>query len=140
MSGISERAANVNFLVDNFVAATPGVVDAIVVSSDGLALAASKGLDRDAVDRFSAVASGLIGLAFGVAERFGGGGVREVVIDMENVLLFVTGISDGSLLAVVASSGADVGLVGFEMSRLVERCGDILSPELRHELQAGLPR
>lgn len=140
MSGVAERAKNVNFLVDDFVQSTPGVVDTVVVSSDGLALAASKGLDRDAVDRFAAVASGLIGLAFGVAERFDGGGVREVVIDMENVLLFVTGISDGSLLAVVASANADVGLVGFEMSRLVERCGDVLSPELRHELQSGLPR
>ncbi len=139
-TSLSQRAANVNWLIDDFVSTTPGVTDSIVVSSDGLALAASSGLDRDSIDRFSAVASGLIGLAFGVAQRFDGGGVREVVIDMERALLFVTGVSDGSLLAVVARSDADVGQVGYAMSRLVERCGAVLTPELRHELQAALPR
>ena len=60
------------------------------------------GLDRESADRFAAVASGLIGLAYGAAGRFGGGAVNEVIIEMENAFIFVTGISDGSCLAVVA--------------------------------------
>lgn len=138
MTVMSTQASNVNWLVNSFVERVPGVTEAVVVSSDGLPIAASNGLDRDSVDRFSAVSSGLIGLAYGAAGRFGGGAVTEVIVEMENAFLFVTGISDGSLLATMAQSGADVGLVAYEMAVLVEKTGAVLTPELRAELQAAL--
>ena len=137
---LSAEASNLNWLVANFVERVPGVSEAVVVSSDGLPMAISDGLDREAADRFAAVASGLIGLAYGAAGRFGGGAVTEVIVEMENAFLFVTGISDGSSLAVVAASDSDVGLVGYEMAVLVEKAGKVLTPELRAELQAALPQ
>lgn len=140
MSDMSTAANNVNWLVANFVDRVPGVSEAVVVSSDGLPMALSGGLDRDAADRFAAVASGLIGLAYGAAGRFGGGRVNEIIIEMENAFLFVTGVSDGSCLAVVAEAECDVGLVGYEMAVLVEKTGQFLTPELRAELQSTLPR
>ena len=140
MSDLSSAANNVNWLVNNFVDQVPGVSEAVVVSSDGLPIATSAGLDRDAVDRFAAVASGLIGLSYGAAGRFGGGAVTEIIVEMENAFLFVTGISDGSLLAVVADGSADIGLIGYEMAVLVEKAGATLTPELRAELQAALPQ
>ncbi len=97
-------------------------------------------LDRASGDRFSAVASGIIGLAYGAATGFGGGTVNECIIEMTNAFLFVTGISDGSSLAVMATADCDVGLVGYEMALLVERCGAVLTPELRAELQSALPQ
>ncbi len=140
MAQLSAQALNVNWLVNNFVERVPGVTEAVVVSSDGLPMAKSVGLDRDSADRFAAVASGLIGLAYGAAGRFGGGAVHEVVIEMEHAFIFVTGISDGSCLAVVAAANCDVGLVGYEMALLVERVGPTLTPELRDELRVGMPR
>ena len=140
MNNLSTAAQNINWLIGNFVAQVPGVREAVVVSADGLPMAVSRGLDRDAADRFAAVASGLIGLAYGAAGRFGGGAVTQIMIEMENAFLFVTGISDGSCLAVVAASTCDVGLVGYEMAVLVERAGAVLTPELRAELQGALPR
>lgn len=140
MSSMSTAASNVNWLVSNFVERVPGVSEAVVVSSDGLPMALSGGIQRDAADRFAAVASGLIGLAYGAAGRFGGGRVNEVIIEMEHAFLFVTGISDGSCLAVVADAACDVGLVGYEMAVLVEKTGPFLTPELRAELQGALPR
>ena len=62
------------------------------------------------------------------------------MIEMERAFLFVTGISDGSCLAVVADGASDVGLVAYEMTVLVERAGQVLTPELRAELQSALPR
>ena len=118
----------------------PTAAEAVVVSSDGLPMAKSEGLDRDAADRFAAVSSGLIGLAYGAAGRFGGGAVNEVIVEMENAFMFVTGISDGSSLAVVAGSDCDVGLVGYEMAVLVDKAGTVLTPELRAELQSALPQ
>ena len=139
MSGLSVEASNVNWLVSNFVERVPGVTEAIVVSADGLPMAKSEGLDRDAADRFAAVASGLIGLSYGAAGRFGGGRVNEIIIEMEHAFIFVTGISDGSCLAVVAAASCDVGLVGYEMAVLVERVGPVLTPQLRDELRVALP-
>ena len=140
MPELSEDAQNVNFLVTNFVANVSGVREAVVVSADGLPMAVSEGVDRESADRFAAVASGLIGPAYGAASRFGGGAVHEVIIEMENAFLFVTGVSDGSCLAVVADSDCDVGLVGYEMAVLVDKTGPFLTPELRAELQSTLPR
>jgi predicted regulator of Ras-like GTPase activity (Roadblock/LC7/MglB family) len=140
MSELSSAASNVNWLVNSFVGKVPGVSEAVVVTSDGLPMALSGGLDRDAADRFAAVASGLIGLAYGAAGRFGGGAVNEVIVEMERAFLFVTGISDGSCLAVVAGADCDVGLVGYEMAVMVEQVGSVLTPELRNELQGALPR
>lgn len=137
---LSSEARNINWLVANFVDRVAGVQDAVVVSSDGLPMAVSVGMDRDGADRFAAVASGLIGLAYGAAGRFGGGAVTQVIIEMENSFLFVTGISDGSSLTVLADASCDVGLVGYEMAVLVERCGSVLTPELRAELQGALPQ
>jgi hypothetical protein len=136
---LSHPAQNLNWLVQTFVERTPGVAHAVVVSSDGLPMAVSSGLDRATADRFAAVASGLTGLARGVAVPFGAGSVTQVVIEMERAFLFVTGISDGSSLAVLALGSCDVGLVGYEMAVLVERAGAVLTPELRAELQAALP-
>ncbi len=137
---LSANAQNVNWLVANFAERVPGVRDAVVVSADGLPIASSTGIDRAGADRFAAVASGLIGLAYGAAGRFGGGAVNEVIIEMENAFIFVTGISDGSCLAVVAGPECDVGLVGYEMAVMVEKASTVLTPELRFELQSALPR
>jgi predicted regulator of Ras-like GTPase activity (Roadblock/LC7/MglB family) len=138
MGELSADAKNVSWLIVNFVDRVPGVNEAVVVSSDGLPIATSRGLDRDSADRFAAVTSGLIGLAYGAAGRFGGGAVSQVLIEMERALLLVTGISDGSTLAVMADAECDVGLVGYEMAVLVEKCGQVLTPEIRAELQASL--
>ena len=134
------QVEDVSWLISSFVDQTPGVVEAIVVSSDGLLMAMSKGLDRAGGDRFAAVASGLIGLAYGAAGRFGGGKVNEVIVEMDNALLLVTGISDGSALGVVADANCDIGLVGYEMAVLVEKAGRVLTPELRAQLVSSLPR
>lgn len=131
---------DVNWLITSFVNNTPGVVEAIVVSSDGLLMSMSSGLDRAGGDRFAAVASGLIGLAYGAAGRFGGGRVNEVIVEMDNAFLLVTGISDGSALGVVADAGCDIGLVGYEMAVLVDKAGRVLTPELRAQLVNSLPQ
>ena len=134
------QVEDVSWLISSFVDQTPGVVEAIVVSSDGLLMAMSNGLDRAGGDRFAAVASGLIGLAYGAAGRFGGGRVNEVIVEMDNALLLVTGVSDGSALGVVAAASCDIGFVGYEMAVLVEKAGRVLTPELRAKLVSALPR
>ena len=50
---------------------------------------------------------------------------------MQGGFLLLMAISDGSWLAVLASPTSDIGLVGYEMTMLVDRVGEHLSPALR---------
>jgi len=109
----------------------------VVVSSDGLTLAVSDGVDRETAERLSAVSSGMIGLAYGSAGRFGAGAVNNVIVEMEKGWLFVTGIRDGSLMCVVTAAEADIGAIGYEMAVFSQRAGDVLSPEVREELKSA---
>ena len=140
MSELSQAAQNLNWLITNFVDRVPGVAHTVVVSSDGLLLAVSNGFPRDRADQLAAVASGLSSLTQGAARIFEGGAVTQTVVEMVRGFLFVMAISDGSVLAVLASSDCDMGLIGYEMALLVDRTGEVLTPALREELQNALPR
>jgi len=140
MAHLSKDAQNLNWLVSNFARSVPGAAHAIVLSADGLLLAVSERLDRDRADQLAAVASGLASLTQGAARIFSGGQVTQTIVEMERGFLFVMVVSDGSCLAVLAAPSCDVGLIGYEMALLVARTGEVLTPELRAELQAALPR
>lgn len=131
-------AANLNWLMQRFNENVPAARQSVVVSSDGLAMAMSTDSDREAADRLAAVASGMIGLAYGSAGRFGAGSVCNVIVEMTEGWLFVTGISDGSLLCVLTGRAVDIGAVAYEMAMFAERAGEVLTPEVREELKASL--
>lgn len=128
------------WLVTNFVERVPGVAHAVVVSTDGLLLTSSTGLPRDRADQLAAVASGLVSLTAGAARCFDAGTVVQTVVEMEHGFLLLMSISDGSCLAVLASPNCDIGLIGYEMTLLVDRAGQLLTPELRAQLQGGFRR
>ena len=136
---LSADARNLNWLVANFAKATPGVAHAMVVSADGLPVAVSDRLDRPRADQLAAIASGLASLTIGASRCFGGGLVKQCVVEMEGGFMFIMSISDGSCLAVLAALNCNVGVVAYEMAVLVARAGDVLTPSLRAELQATLP-
>jgi len=136
---LSTEAQNVNWLLASFVERVSGVVDAIVVSSDGLLMSMSDGIGRAGADQLAAVASGLTSLTQGAARCFGGGDVAQVVVELQEGYMFFMSISGGSSLAVIAGRSCDVGMVGYEMTMLVQRCGSVLTPALISELQSTLP-
>ncbi len=111
-----------------------------MLSTDGLLVAVSERLDRDRADQLAAIASGLESLTEGAARLFEAGTVSQTVVEMDKGFLFVMAVSDGSCLAVLAAPSCDVGVIGYEMAMLVTKVGDVLTPQLRAELQAVLPR
>src|SRR5215207_4252501 len=98
MPELSPDARNLNWLVGNFARATPGVAHAMVVSADGLPVAVSERLDRPRADQLAAIASGLASLTRGASRCFEGGLVKHTMVEMEQGLLVVMSISDGSCL------------------------------------------
>lgn len=135
---MTDAATDLNWLLERLLINVPAIRQAVVVSSDGLALAKSAGVDRETAERLAAVSSGMIGLAYGSAGRFGAGRVSNVIVEMEQGWLFVTGIRDGSLICCLTQKDIDMGAVAFEMSIFVQRVGDSLTPDIRQELKALL--
>ena len=119
------------WLLSDFVRGTPGVLHALVVSGDGLPLAASDRVDAVLGDQLSAATSGLVSLARGAAQLLSLAPVNQTIVEMARGYLFVTSISQGSTLAVVAERQCDMGMVGYEMTMLAARVGHALTPAPR---------
>ncbi|NAZ76723.1 dynein regulation protein LC7 [Kineococcus sp. T13] len=139
MTALSSEAADFSWLLDNFVKSVSGVQHTVVVSADGLLMAMSEKLDREAGDQLAAIVSGVSSLARGAARQLQSGEVRQAIIEMDDAFFFLVNISDGSVLAVAAEAGCDVGLIGYEMAMLVQRAETVLTPQLVSEMRAALP-
>ena len=135
----SNEASNLNWLLQNFVEKIPGVIDAAVVSSDGLLMAVSPGIGRAGGDQLAAIASGLTSMSQGAARCLGGGNVNQIVVELDEGYMMFMSISDGSSFAVLSTKSCDTGLVVYEMTMLAKRASTVLTPALVVELQSLLP-
>lgn len=139
-TALSDQVRNISWLLSSFVDNTAEVEEAIAVSSDGLLMAMSSRLERSEADQLAAIVSGLRSLADGAARVSGRGRLNQAIIEMSQGYLFVTAISGGSCLGVVAGPECDLGAVGYGTTLLVERVGTSLTPELVAELKGALAR
>jgi len=131
-SGFESRPDNsLDWLVSSFARDIPGVSHAVLVSVDGLLIAASEHLPQERADQLAAVASGLASLAGGAARLFDGGQVLQSVVEMQNGYLLLMQVGDGSHLATLASTSCDIGQIGYEMAVLVERVGNVVQSSRR---------
>jgi hypothetical protein len=125
---------DLNWLVTDFTTRVADVAHAIVVSADGVPLALSADIPEQAVEQFSAITSGLTSLIAGAARIMEAGTPTQALVEMDHGLMFVKAISDGSSLAVLAAPECDTRQIAYEMTRLVEAVGDLLTPAVRAEV------
>jgi predicted regulator of Ras-like GTPase activity (Roadblock/LC7/MglB family) len=131
---MAEREANgpdLNWLLDDFGARVEHFLQAVILSRDGLTIAASANLGRESAEHLSALAAGVQSLARGAGEHFSAGQVRQIIIELEQAFLFITAAGQGSCLAVLCSSAADAGLIAYEMAMLAKRAGPHLASHPR---------
>ncbi|MFD9888082.1 roadblock/LC7 domain-containing protein [Amycolatopsis sp. NPDC059027] len=119
------------WLINDFVERVPGVAHGVAVSADGLLLAASDTLPDDRADQLAAVSCGLVSLTDGAARCFEAGNVNETIVEMDAGTMLLMAISDGSCLCVLADPRHDIGQIAYEMALLVDRVGQMLTPEAR---------
>lgn len=119
-------AGSLDWLLDDLVTRVAKVDKAVILSRDGLAIGASADLSRDDAEHLAAVAAGFQSLARGFGQHFSCGSPRQTIVELESAFLFVTAAGEGSCLAVLANSGADAGLIAYEMALLVKRVGEHL--------------
>ena len=122
---------DLDWLITDFTARVADVAHAVVVSADGVPLAVSEGIPPFFADQLAAITAGLVSLMQGAARIFAAGQPTQALVEMEGGLLLVKAISDGSSLAILASSDCDTDLVAYEMTRMVEAVGEVLTPAVR---------
>jgi predicted regulator of Ras-like GTPase activity (Roadblock/LC7/MglB family) len=96
--------SRVNELADS----VGGVNEILTVSPDGLELVASSGLGPGAAAALAELSSAIVGFATAICGRIGGGALTSVTIEMEQALLAVAGLGDGSAAVVLADDGTDL--------------------------------
>lgn len=129
--GGGQSGSQLDWLLDDLVNRVPDVQRAVYLSQDGLALGASRALQRDDAEHLAALAAGFQSLARGAGRHFGGGEVRQTIIEMSSGFLFVMAAGQGTCLAVLTGAEPDVGQVAYEMAVLVQRTGEHLQVGMR---------
>lgn len=127
----TSSARDLAWLLDDLADRVAHVERGIVLSADGLLIASSQGLTREEAEHLAAAASGFQSLARGTGRYLGGGAVRQTIVELESAFFFVTAAGKGACLAVQATADADVGLIAYEMARLVTSVGQFLSTPIR---------
>ena len=132
----ANQGGELNWLLDDLVKRVPQVSRAVMLTQDGLAIGASASLNREDAEHLAALAAGFQSMARGAGQHFGGGRVRQTIIEMEAAFLFVSAAGQGTCPAVLSTGDADVGLVAYEMAVLVGRSNEHLGVARR---PAGYP-
>jgi predicted regulator of Ras-like GTPase activity (Roadblock/LC7/MglB family) len=128
---IENQARELDWLMSQFVNEVSDAAHAVLVSADGLLMAASDSIPGDRAEQVAAVSSGLASLAVGAARLFDGGAVLQTVVEMEHGHLMLMNVGDGSNLAVLTQEASDIGQVGYEMALLVDRVGRTVQARAR---------
>jgi predicted regulator of Ras-like GTPase activity (Roadblock/LC7/MglB family) len=128
-SGADSR--DLAWLLDDLASRVGNFRRAVLLSRDGLLIAATADLAREDAEHLSAVAAALQSLAAGTGDRFDVGGVRQTVIELEMGLLFVISAGEGSCLAALCPANADAGSIAYEMAMLVKRARPHLAQRAR---------
>ncbi|KIF71332.1 dynein regulation protein LC7 [Streptomyces sp. AcH 505] len=125
------HVTDLDWLLSGLVQRVPYTRSAVLLSSDGLVRSAH-GLDSDSADHMAALASGLYSLGRSAGIRFGDSGeVRQVVVELDSTLLFVSTAGSGTCLAVLAGREADAAVLGYEMAMLVKSVRPYLATPVR---------
>jgi predicted regulator of Ras-like GTPase activity (Roadblock/LC7/MglB family) len=119
-----------DWLLDDLVRRVANIKRAVFLSQDGLALGASRDVAQADVERLAALAAAFQSLARSASHQFGGE-ARQSIIEMTSGFFIVCAAGQGTCLAVLTTTGADIGQVAYEMAILVQRTGDHLQVTVR---------
>jgi predicted regulator of Ras-like GTPase activity (Roadblock/LC7/MglB family) len=136
----STKDHDLDWLLENLREKTPEVRHVLVLSKDGLRLCFTSGLDVDKADHLAAIASGIQSLALSASAGFGSSlGSGQSMVEFPGGLLLIVPAGEGAHLTVVATDDADVGLIGHNMSELVEQIGGYLTAPPRQHHPSPAP-
>lgn len=117
-------------LLASLMQRVPGARSA-VLAKHGLKMA-WHGLGNDRADELAAIASGLFSQARQAAVTFGGkDGVRQVVAELDNLILFAASAGSAAVLVVLAGRETDAAALGSEIGEVVTSVQPFLATQPR---------
>ncbi len=122
------------WLVSQFAEEVPGVLHALVVSLDGLQLAASNEISRDLGDQLAALTAGLLSMADQSGGLLGLGTSEYVTIRLPLGYLLFMRLGESAGFATAAASDCDLRVIAYQMSKFAASVGHVLTPRMRDEL------
>jgi predicted regulator of Ras-like GTPase activity (Roadblock/LC7/MglB family) len=128
-----------DWLLNNLVTRASGAEGAVVLSADGLPIAASDGFARVDVEHLAAIASALHSLARGVGTHFEKGALHQTVVELEFGYLVVTEAGNGTCLALLADIESDLGLIAYEMNVIIGQVRERMSADARSAPENAFP-
>jgi uncharacterized protein len=128
MSDPSSRANRLDRAIADLLAQAPEVEAAAVVSFDGLPMASALPVTMDE-DRVAAMSAALLSLGERAAEGLGRGSLSQVYIEGEHGTVFLCSADDEAVLVAVASKGAKVGMMLYEVRRAAAVVAEVLRTE-----------
>ncbi|MFK0017001.1 roadblock/LC7 domain-containing protein [Streptomyces sp. NPDC091027] len=124
---------DINWILNDLVKFA-GARHAVVLSADGLMVAASADVGRDLADTVSAIASGMQSLS-----RAGGKFVQgeptawqQTMVSYTDGYIFILAADEGSYLVVSAGQDADVEGLSYRMGKTIDSLGPALRVAPRH--------
>jgi predicted regulator of Ras-like GTPase activity (Roadblock/LC7/MglB family) len=127
---ISTSHNELPWMLDDLVD-VPHVASVVVLSTDGLIVQKSSAVPQDLAEILAAGASSMYSVAAGTGRRFASGPVQQVIIEFLDHTLFIAAAGQNARLAVLCDQDVDMGMVAYEVSRLVTRIGDYLGTTAR---------
>src|SRR2546429_8379581 len=97
----TDTTGQLSWLLDNLVNQVEHVQQALILSRDGLVVAASRSLAPEDSEHLSALAAGMQSLARGTGRQFHGGEGRQGILRVEAALPVVIAGGQGTPLALV---------------------------------------
>lgn len=119
------RSYRLDRAIHSLLVQTPEIEAAAVVSFDGLPMAAALPPSMDE-DRVAAMSAALLSLGERAAQGLGRGELSQVYIEGDAGTVFLVSADDEAVLVAVASKGAKVGMMLYEVRRTAAAVADVL--------------
>jgi predicted regulator of Ras-like GTPase activity (Roadblock/LC7/MglB family) len=135
------KAERLSAALEEFLAVSPDVDAAAIVSSDGLPIASALPMDV-AEDRLAAMSAALLTLGDKAAEGLGKGDLQQVFVEGSKGYVVLMSAGNHAVLVGVTSKQAKVGLVLFEMRKAAAEIHSLMdqpSSELVDHAMAAEP-
>lgn len=129
MTDLGVYRRSVGMLLASLVARTPGLAHAVLLSDEGVPVATSSALPAIRAQQLAAVGAGLLSLADGAGRYLSTGTTRQVVVEMREGVLLAAPIAPQMHLALLATSGCDREVLGYELRRFAADVGPLLGPD-----------
>lgn len=120
--------------LDEFLAVSPDVEAAAIVSADGLPMASALPPYVEE-DRLAAMSAALLTLGERAADGLGKGDLAQVFVEGENGYVVLMNAGADAVLVAVTSKHTKVGLVLFEMRKAAATIGKVMNEPAHVEIE-----